>query len=71
MVRPFCLKDNIQSGTRFAIGIRVARYEIVRTPRVGMKPTTKGLTVPCSTAELPRNIDSYTDRIYNRDLSAS
>ncbi len=24
-------------------------------PRVGIGPTTKGLTVPCSTAELPRN----------------
>lgn len=24
-------------------------------PRVGIEPTAKGLTVPCSTAELPRN----------------
>ncbi len=25
-------------------------------PRVGIEPTAKGLTVPCSTAELPRNL---------------
>ena len=29
---------------------------LVLAPRVGLEPTTKGLTVPCSTAELPRNI---------------
>ncbi len=27
----------------------------VLAPRVGIEPTAKGLTVPCSTAELPRN----------------
>lgn len=26
-------------------------------PRVGIEPTAKGLTVPCSTAELPRNVE--------------
>ena len=31
----------------------------VMAPRGGFEPTTKGLTVPCSTTELPRNIGFF------------
>lgn len=37
-------------------------------PRVGIEPTTKGLTVPCSTAELPRNIYRIVSEYFKKNV---
>ncbi len=39
--------------------LREKPLSFVMAPRVGIEPTAKGLTVPCSTAELPRNVERY------------